>query len=93
MKTESIPKIITLFAGLVVCIVTIIRGVDTTTSLEILLATLIAFYIIGIIAKKLIERVISGNSVIKKDNEDIVDENEQNGDNNIHSSTEQEKEE
>ena len=37
MKTEYIPKVITLLAGAVVCIVSIVRHMDTTYSLEILL--------------------------------------------------------
>ena len=41
MKTEFIPKVITLLAGAVVCIVTVIKDIDTTTALEYLLATLI----------------------------------------------------
>ena len=47
MKTEYIPKVITLLAGAVVCIISIVRHMDTTYSLEILLAALIIFYIIG----------------------------------------------
>ena len=56
MKTEYIPKVITLLAGAVVCIVSIVRHMDTTYSLEILLAALIIFYIIGCLARHIIER-------------------------------------
>ena len=58
MKTEYIPKVITLLAGAVVCIVSIVRHMDTTYSLEILLAALIIFYIIGCLARHIIERVM-----------------------------------
>ena len=54
MKAEFIPKVITLLAGAVVCIVAIVKQMDVTYSLEVLLATLIVFYIIGIIAQKII---------------------------------------
>lgn len=71
MKTDYIPKVITLLAGAVVCIVTIVKGTETTTALEYLLATLIIFYIVGIIAKVLIKKVIDSNSFIKKEIEDL----------------------
>ena len=57
MKAEFIPKVITLLAGAVVCIVAIVKQMDVTYSLEVLLATLIVFYIIGIIAQKIILKV------------------------------------
>lgn len=71
MKTEYIPKVITLLAGAVVCIVTILKGTDTTAALEYLLATLIIFYIIGNLAKVIIKKVIDSNSFIKKELEDL----------------------
>lgn len=66
MKTEYIPKIITLLAGAVVCIISIVKGMDTTYSLEILLAVLIIFYIIGCIVKKVIELVLTSNRFMKE---------------------------
>lgn len=74
MKTEIIPKVITLLAGAVISIVCIVRDVDVTRSLEILLATLILFYIIGCIVRKLIERVLISNSVLRKEIEKQADE-------------------
>lgn len=71
MKTDYIPKVITLLAGAVVCIVTIVKGTETTTALEYLLATLIIFYIIGLIAKVIIKKVIDSNSFIKKEIENL----------------------
>ena len=71
MKTDYIPKVITLLAGAVVCIVTIVKGTETTTALEYLLATLIIFYIVGIIEKVIIKKVIDSNSFIKKEIEDL----------------------
>lgn len=72
MKTEYIPKVITLLAGAVVCIVSIVRHMDTTYSLEILLAALIIFYIIGCIARRIIEKVMTSNRFIKE----VTDETE-----------------
>lgn len=74
MKTEYIPKVITLLAGAVVCIVSIVRHMDTTYSLEILLAALIIFYIIGCIARRIIEKVMTSNRFIKEVTEDLEKE-------------------
>lgn len=65
MKSEYIPKAITLLAGVVVCIISIAKHMDTTYSLEILLATLIIFYIIGSIAGKIIDNVRDSDRVTK----------------------------
>ena len=65
MKAEFIPKVITLLAGAVVCIVAIVKQMDVTYSLEVLLATLIVFYIIGIIAQKIILKVEQSNRFIR----------------------------
>lgn len=56
-----------LLAGAVVCIITIINGTDVTYSLELLLATLIIFYILGLIVKKVIQKVLEGNMFVKQD--------------------------
>ena len=65
MKLEFVPKFITLLAGAIVSIITIVEDMDVTYSLELLLATLIIFYIIGLIAKKIIQKVIEGNMFVK----------------------------
>ena len=65
VKLEFIPKFITLLAGAIVSIITIVEDMDVTYSLELLLATLIIFYIIGLIAKKIIQKVIEGNMFVK----------------------------
>ena len=72
MKTEYIPKVITLLAGAVVCIISIVKHMDTTYSLEILLAALIIFYIIGCITRRIIEKVMTSNRFIKE----VTDETE-----------------
>ena len=72
MNTEYIPKVITLLAGAVVCIISIVRHMDTTYSLEILLAALIIFYIIGCITRQIIEKVMTSNRFIKE----VTDETE-----------------
>lgn len=66
MKTEIIPKVITLLAGAIVSIVCIINGVDVMRSLEFLLATLIIFYIVGCLVKRMIQNILISNSVLRK---------------------------
>lgn len=66
MKLEFIPKFVTLLAGAIVSVITIIKDMDVTYSLELLLATLVIFYIIGLIAKKIIQKVLEGNMFVKQ---------------------------
>ena len=76
MKAEFIPKVITLLAGAVVCIVAIVKQMDVTYSLEVLLATLIVFYIIGIIAQKIILKVEQSNRFIRSKRDEELREQE-----------------
>ncbi len=73
MKLEFIPKFITLLAGSVVCIITIINDMEVVYSLELLLATLVIFYIIGLIAKKIIQKVLEGNMFVKNTDATLQD--------------------
>lgn len=73
MKLEFVPKFVTLLAGAIVSVITIVEDMDVTYSLELLLATLVIFYIIGVIAKKIIQKVIEGNMFVK--NTGIEEEN------------------
>jgi uncharacterized membrane protein YqjE len=66
VKTEFIPKFIMLFAGAIVCIISIVKHMDTTYSLEVLLAVLIIFYLIGCLARWIIERVMVSNRFMKE---------------------------
>ena len=68
MKIDFIPKFVMLLAGAIICIISIVNDMDTTYSLELLLGTLVVFYIIGLIAKKLIQKVIEGNMFVKRNN-------------------------
>ena len=75
MKLEFIPKFITLLAGAIVCIITIVNDMDTVYSLKLLLATLLIFYIIGVIAKKIIQKVVEGNMFVKQQDDSETDIN------------------
>lgn len=81
MKAEFIPKFIMLLAGAIVCIITIVNGTDVTYSLEMLLATLIIFYIIGLIVKKIVVKVLEGNMFVKQsDTNNIEVQDQENAD-------------
>lgn len=77
MKTEYIPKVITLLAGAIVCIVSIVKHMDTTYSLEILLAVLIVFYLIGCLARLIIEKVMVSNRFLKEKSDEPEGSREQ----------------
>lgn len=74
MKSEYIPKVITLLAGAVVSIVLIIRDTNVTYSLEILLATLVIFYLFGILAQRIILRVEKSNHFIQQERNKELEE-------------------
>ena len=58
MRLRYIPAFITLIAGTITCIISIVRHADTLKSLKTLLLVLILFYVIGLIAQKIIMHVL-----------------------------------
>lgn len=74
MKVNYIPAVVTLIAGAVTCIYTIIKDWDTIRALATLLAVLVIFYIIGQLAKKVIVMVIDSNRVTKQSSSTEEDE-------------------
>lgn len=58
MRTRYIPAGVMLLAGAVTCIISIAQKKDIVKSLIILLVVLILFYIIGLIAKYLVEKIL-----------------------------------
>ena len=92
MKAEFIPKFIMLLAGAIVCIITIVNGTDVTYSLEMLLATLIIFYI-GLIVKKIVVKVLEGNMFVKKTDTNMSEVKDQEKDVDMQQGEDKEKEE
>lgn len=76
MKTDVIPKVVTLSAGAVICIVCIVKDIETVYALKVLLAALIIFYIIGCIAKRIIRQVKDINTVMKHEETETGTEQE-----------------
>ena len=56
MKTKTIPEIVMLVAGHVICIARIAGNMENSRFLKMLLVVLIVFYIIGGIVKLLIDK-------------------------------------
>ena len=82
-----------LLAGAIVCIITIANGTDVTYSLEMLLATLIIFYIIGLIVKKIVVKVLEGNMFVKKTDTNMSEVKDQEKDVDMQQGEDKEKEE
>ncbi|WP_455715743.1 hypothetical protein [Anaerosporobacter sp.] len=59
MRTRYIPTIIMLLAGSITSAIFLIKSYSVVSTLEILLGVLIIFYIIGLIARNLINRIIA----------------------------------
>lgn len=68
MKTKQVPVIITLIAGLITCIVGIAMQMETNQFMKILVIVLISFYILGCIAKLVLDKNF------KEETEEATDE-------------------
>lgn len=58
MRTRYIPAGVMLLAGAVTCIVSIVQKQESVTALKTLLVVLILFYIIGLVTKFFIEKIL-----------------------------------
>ena len=70
-RTKYIPSIISLSGGLLACIITMINPYKTYEMFLIILAALIVFYIVGAIARIIINKVLF---VTKVEEDDETDE-------------------
>lgn len=78
MRLRYIPAVITLSAGTITCIISIVKQDEILSSLKILLIVLIIFYIIGCIARNIIAYAIqlSNKERISDDNEELPSQTE-----------------
>ena len=81
MRTRYIPAGVMLVAGAVTCIVSIVQNQDIVKSLITLLVVLILFYVIGLVAKFFIEKILKD----LKENKNIqqADEDDTSSDFNV----------
>lgn len=70
MRTRYIPAGVMLIAGAVTCIISIVKGQDIVKSLTTLLIVLILFYVIGLITKFFVEKILRDFKEIKVVEED-----------------------
>lgn len=56
MKTKQVPVIITLIAGLITCVIGIVMQMETNQFMKTLVIVLISFYILGCIAKLVLDK-------------------------------------
>lgn len=73
MKTKYIPALVTLVAGAITAILNILRGADNMYALKSLLFTLVIFFIIGQVAKGVLNVVL----VKPIETEELQDEEEE----------------
>lgn len=62
MRLRYIPALITLLAGSITCIISIVRQNEIVSSLKTLLLVLIIFYMIGLIARNMISLAMRLNN-------------------------------
>lgn len=56
MKTKQVPAIVMLTAGFVTCVISIMQHMEFGRFLKILLLVLICFYILGYVAKVILDK-------------------------------------
>lgn len=76
MDIRILPALITLIAGAITCIIDIYRRADLLSSLKRLLLVLVIFYILGLIARAIIKKVLKPK--LDKDNNKTEDESKDN---------------
>lgn len=76
MKTEPIPAIVTLTAGLVTCIVGIVTHMETARFTKVLLLVLVIFFVIGSVAKIMMDRNFKEMSEDATEGESVPEDEE-----------------
>ncbi len=68
MKTKQVPVMITLVAGLITCLIGFVMQMETARFVKALVIVLISFYILGCIAKVILDKNF------KEETEEATDE-------------------
>ncbi len=69
MKFKNMPLIIMLVAGLITSVMTVIKNYDTTVALTTLFIVLLSFYVLGLIARYVINKICFPIEEDKKEEE------------------------
>lgn len=78
-RTKYIPSIISLSGGLLACIITMINPYETYEMFLIILAALIVFYIVGAIARMIINKILFVTKV--EEDDETAEEGDETGEN------------
>ncbi len=77
MQIRYIPATTTLLAGAITCIISILNKFDVLYSLKVLLTVLIIFYILGVIAQKIIFAVMKSGAKVNNMEEETDNNDEE----------------
>lgn len=75
MKFRNLPSIITLVAGLFVCIITLIYQYAIDEFLWILVIVMVVFYLIGLVLRKILNKTFEEH-IIENEENDYTDSDE-----------------
>ncbi|MFG6382641.1 MAG: hypothetical protein K1V96_00075 [Lachnospiraceae bacterium] len=90
MKTKQVPIIITLIAGFIICIIGFMMQMETNQFMKTLVIVLISFYILGCIAKLVLDKNFKEEAE-KATEEAVEGENSKETIDELEDSTEEEK--
>lgn len=79
MREKMIPLVIMLTAGAATSIICIWKQFDTLYSLKVLLAVLVGFYLLGLLAKKLYGKVLMSDQPEEEETEQNPEEQQKEG--------------
>lgn len=70
MRHKLLPEITMLTAGVITCVIALMKRMDTVRALTTLLIVMIGFYIIGLIAKMVLNKVFFAEHAVEEENLD-----------------------
>ncbi len=74
MKTKQVPALVMLTAGFLTCVISIVQHMEFGKFLKTLLLVLICFYILGCVAKVILDKNFAP---MQEDEEETAEEDEQ----------------
>lgn len=74
MKTKQVPALVMLTAGFLTCVISIVQHMEFGRFLKTLLLVLICFYILGCVAKVILDKNFAP---MQEDKEETAEEDEQ----------------
>lgn len=81
-RLKLLPILIMLIAGLITCIIAVVKNFDNTYALTALFIVLLSFYIIGLIARTIIKKVCFPKILTTEEGEEVATTEGEDGENN-----------